>query len=204
MQLISNLGMLLGGAWASGVNLYLTISVLGIADKLGWITLPGRLDVISHPAVIAVALLLTAIEFFADKIPLVDSVWDSFHTFIRPVGGGALAFLATSNLDPAFQLSAAMLGGTVALDSHLTKATARAAINTSPEPISNSIASVSEDGLVIGALWLIVQHPVVAGILVVLFIIFSIWFLRTMFRFLKKALRFFSGTSGSAGDPGSQ
>jgi len=186
MDVLANLGVMLGGSWASGVNLYLTIAGLGIMDKLGILSLPGDLDVISNPLIIAVAILLYAVEFFADKIPLVDSAWDSVHTFIRPLGGAALSYMAMADIGPVAQIPAALLSGTVAMDSHLTKATTRAAINTSPEPITNSIASVSEDALVVGALWMIVNHPVITGLLVILFIAFSIWFLKMMFRFVRK------------------
>jgi len=190
MEVLGNLGVLLGSSWASGVNLYLTIAGLGIADKLGLINLPGNLDAISNPLVIAVAISMYLVEFFADKIPLVDSAWDSIHTFIRPVGGAALSYMAMANIGPVAQIPAALISGTVAMDSHLTKATTRVAINTSPEPVTNSIASVSEDALVVGALWMIVNHPVIAGILVILFILFSIWFLKMMFRFVKKVFGF--------------
>ncbi len=186
MEILSQLGIFLGGAWASGVNLYLTIMGLGIANRLGLIDLPGNLDILSHPLVIAAAMLMYIIEFVADKIPFVDSMWDSVHTFIRPLGGALIAYMGLSNTAPQVQLSLAILGGAVAMDSHLTKATTRVVINTSPEPITNSIASFSEDALLIVALWLIVKHPIIAGILVISFIVFSIWFLRLMFRFLKK------------------
>ena len=193
MEALNTLGVLLGSSWMSGVNLYLTISILGIVNRLGWIDLPGNLDVISHPLIIIVAVFLFAVEFFADKIPYVDSAWDSVHTFIRPIGGAALAYMATSNVGPVVQIPVALLCGSVAMDSHLTKATTRVAINASPEPVTNSVASVTEDALVLSVCWLIIRHPIIAGILVVLFIIFSIWFLKKMFRFLKKALRFISG-----------
>ena len=197
MEVLSNLGVMLGGSWASGVNLYLTIAGLGIMDKMGILSLPGNLDAISNPLVIAAAILMYAVEFFADKIPIVDSAWDSVHTFIRPIGGAALSYMAMADIGPLAQIPAALLSGTVAMDSHLTKATTRVAINTSPEPVTNSIASVSEDALVIGALWMIVNHPIVTGLLVILFIAFSIWFLRVMFRFVKKVFRFFTGKQKS-------
>ena len=193
MEVLGSLGTLLGSSWASGINLYLTIAGLGIAQRIGLISLPGNLDALSGLAVIVVAILLYAVEFFADKIPYVDSAWDSVHTLIRPTGGAILAYMAMADVGPAAQIPVALLSGAVAMDSHLTKATARAAINTSPEPITNSVASVSEDALVVGALWLIVKNPIVLAILVILFILFSLWFLRTMFRFLKKVFRFFGG-----------
>lgn len=186
MESLNNLGILMGGSWASGVNLYMTTAGLGIAHRMGWVTLPGNMETLANPLVIGAAILLYTVEFFADKIPYVDSVWDSIHTFIRPAGGAALGYMAMADVGPAVQYPVALLTGTIALDSHLTKATSRAAINTSPEPFSNSVASVTEDAGVLGALYLIIRHPVIAGILVILFILFSIWFLKTMFRFLKR------------------
>ena len=200
MDILANLGVMLGGSWASGVNLYLTVAGLGIMGRLGILSLPGDLEVISNPFVIAVAILMYAVEFFADKIPLVDSAWDSVHTFIRPLGGAVLSYMAMADIGPVAQIPAALLSGTVAMDSHLTKATTRAAINTSPEPITNSIASVSEDALVVGVLWMIVNHPIITGILVVLFIVFSIWFLKMMSRFVKKIFGFGKKRSEGAKD----
>jgi len=190
MEALSSIGLILGGSWASGVNLYLTVAGLGIMSRFGWVTLPGNLEIISNPLVIILAILVYTVEFFADKIPLVDSIWDSVHTFIRPIGGAALSYMAMSGTAPAIQFPVALLCGAVAMDSHLTKATTRLAINTSPEPVTNSVASVTEDGLVLGVLWLIVNHPIVAIIAVILFILFSIWFLKKMFRFVKKVFSF--------------
>ena len=203
MSLLSELGVLLGGSWASGINLYLTIAVLGIANRFGFINLPGNLDIISHPLVITVAVLMFVVEFFADKVPYIDSAWDSFHTFIRPAGAAYLAFTGMSGSSPEVQLSVAMMSGVVALDAHLTKATTRVAINTSPEPVTNIVASVSEDALVLVALWLIAAHPVIAGVLAISFIVFSIWFLKTMFHLLKKVFRFAVGEKDDTQEKGS-
>jgi len=189
MESLPSLGLLLGGSWASGINLYLTTAALGLAHRMGWMILPGDMDALAHPLVIALAVILFLIEFFADKIPFVDSAWDSVHTLIRPAGGAVLGYLAMAEAGPALQIPVALLTGSVSLDSHLTKATARAAINTSPEPVSNSVASVTEDVSVLGVLYLIVQHPILAAILVVLFVAFSFWFLKKMFRFLKRLFR---------------
>ena len=194
MDVLNNLGVLLGSSWASGISLYLTIAGLGITQRFGLVKLPGNLDALSSLGVIILAILLYAIEFVVDKIPYVDSAWDSVHTFIRPFGGATLAYLAAANAGPAVQLPVAILSGAVAMDAHLTKAASRAAINTSPEPVTNSLASIFEDALVIGALWLIVKHPIIAGLLVILFIIFSIWFLKKMFRFLKNVFIFFGSS----------
>ena len=193
MEALNSLGVLLGGSWASGVNLYMTVAGLGIAHRMHWITLPGKLDSLSNLLVISIAAIMYLVEFVADKIPYVDSAWDTVHTFIRPLGGAALGYMAMANMGPAAQIPVALLTGTVAMDSHLTKATTRAAINTSPEPVTNSIASVTEDASVFGVMYLIIKHPVIATILVILFIIFSIWFLKKMFRFLVKVFKFFRG-----------
>lgn len=189
MEYLNSIGLLAGGAWASGINLYMTVAGLGIAHRMGAITLPGNLDYLAHPLIIGVAVVMYLVEFVADKVPYFDSVWDSMHTFIRPVGGAALGYLAMANAGPLLQVPVAMITGSVALDSHLTKATTRAAINTSPEPFSNSIASVTEDISVAGILVLIAKHPIIATILVILFLAFSFWFLRVMFRFLKRLFR---------------
>jgi len=188
MEIFNSLGILMGSSWASGVNLYLTTAGLGIAHRMGWVTLPGNMDSLAHPIVIGVALLIFAVEFFADKIPYVDSAWDSVHTFIRPAGAMILGYMAMADIGPAAQYPVALLTGSIAMDSHLTKATSRVAINTSPEPFSNTVASVTEDASVLGILYLIIKHPVIAAILVILFILFSIWFLKKMFRFMKKIL----------------
>jgi hypothetical protein len=187
---LSVVGTLLGSSWASGVNLYLTIAGLGLANRFGMVQLPGDMGVLSHPLVITVAVFMFSVEFLADKIPLVDSAWDTVHTFVRPLGGAILGYMAMADTGPAMQFPAALLSGTVAADSHLTKATTRVAINTSPEPFTNIIASISEDILVLAALYLVIKHPVIAAVCVILFIIFSIWFLKVMFRFVKKVFRF--------------
>ena len=193
MDALSNIGVLLGTSWASGVNLYLTVAGLGIADRLGMVSLPGNMDVVSHPLIIAVAVLMAAVEFFADKIPVVDSAWDSVHTFIRPAGGALLGFMAMADMGPVAQIPVALLTGAVAADSHLTKATTRVAINTSPEPITNSVASLTEDGLVLTMLYLVIKHPAIATVCVICFIIFSIWFLKVMLKFVNKAFKFLTG-----------
>ena len=193
MDIISNLGTMLGASWASGINLYMTVAALGLMDRFGAINLPGNLEVLSNPLIITVAIIMYLIEFLADKIPYVDSAWDSIHTIVRPAGSSMMAYMAFSQSPEAIQISAALLSGGIALDAHLTKATARVAINTSPEPITNSIASVTEDGLVAVALWLVVTHPLIAALLVVSFIVFSVWFLKVMYKFVVKVFGFLTG-----------
>jgi hypothetical protein len=189
MGFIAKLAVLMGASWASGINLYLTVAGLGLAHRLEWICLPGDLAVIAHPAVIILATVLLIIEFLADKIPYVDSVWDSVHTVIRPAAGAVLGYLVVVDAQPLVQMIVILLAAGISLDSHLTKSTARAAINASPEPVSNSVASVAEDASVIGVLYLIIAHPLLAVIVVVLFVLFSVWFLRKMYVLMRKVVR---------------
>lgn len=183
---MESLSLLMGSSWASGVNLYLTTAGLGIASRMGWLELPGNMESLANPLVIGAALLMFAIEFFADKVPYVDSAWDSVHTFIRPAGAMVMGYMAMSGAGPALQYPVALLTGSIAMDSHLVKATSRAAINTSPEPVTNIVASTTEDASVLGIMYLIIKHPVIATVLVVLFLLFSIWFLKKMFHLIKK------------------
>jgi len=198
MEALSSIGVLLGSSWASGVNMYLTIAGLGIASRMHWINLPGDMSALANPLIILAAGAMYVIEFVADKIPYVDSAWDSIHTFIRPVGGAAMGYMAAANMGPAAQIPVALLTGGVALNSHLAKATTRVAINTSPEPFTNSIASVTEDAAVFGMLTLIIKHPVIAAITAVLLITLFVFLLIVMFKFIKKVFSFITGR-GSAG-----
>jgi len=197
MDIVNSIGLLFGSGWASGMNLYMTVAILGIAQRLHWISLPGNMTIVSNPLIILIAVLMYLVEFVADKIPYFDSIWDSIHTFIRPVGGAALGFMAAANAGPVLQTAATLLSGALAADSHLTKATVRVAINTSPEPVTNSIASVTEDISVAGMLYLVIKHPIIATIVVVLFVFISIWLLRKLFRFLKKVFSFLFRGSGA-------
>jgi len=190
MEIFSSIGVLLGSSWASGVNLYMSVAGLGIAHRMNWLELPGDMEALSHPLIIGVAGVLYLVEFVADKIPYVDSIWDSVHTFIRPVASAVLGYAAMGDAGQVVQILVSLLTGSIALDSHLTKATTRLAINASPEPVTNSIASVTEDATVIGTLYLIINHPAVIAVLVTVFIIFSIWFLMKMFKFMKKVFSF--------------
>lgn len=165
MTLLDQLGVALGLATLAGVNLYLTVLVAGLAVRFHWIDLAGsyeQLAVLGNPWVIGVAAALFVIEFFADKIPMVDSAWDSMHTLIRPAGGAALALTALGELDPVMLTIAALLAGTASLSTHGAKAGTRAVVNLSPEPVSNTVASVTEDGLVLGGMALIGLFPTVA------------------------------------------
>lgn len=183
------LPVVLGSSWTSGINLYMTVAGLGIAQRMHWVSLPGDMNTLAHPLVIGAAVLMYAVEFVADKIPFVDSAWDTIHTVIRPLGGAALGAMAAHNMGPAVQTAVGILTGAIALNAHLTKATARAAINAAPTGIGNSVASVTEDASVYGILFLIIKHPVIAVVLVIALIALSIWFLRVMFRFLRSFFR---------------
>lgn len=189
--------------WASGFRLYAAVFITGMAGYLGWLTLPPGLHVLQHPAVLAASGFMLFIEFFADKIPLVDSVWDVVHTVIRIPAGAALAAGALGADGATMGWVAALLGGTLAATSHVTKLTTRAAVNTSPEPFSNVLVSLFEDGLVIGALWLATTHPVIFGIALCFALALMVLLLVLLVRFLKVALatlsRFFSGAKTPQG-----
>jgi len=172
--------------WASGVRLYAVLFVTGGLGYLGWVDLPGGLTVLSHPLVLAASGFMCFIEFFADKIPAVDSLWDFVHTFIRIPAGAALAASVFGNSSGALTLAAAILGGSLAAGSHFTKAGTRAAINVSPEPFSNWTASFAED-LGIGVLlWLAFTHPFAAAAIVVVLIALAAWLLPKAWRGLRR------------------
>lgn len=150
-------------AFASGVNLYATVAVIGISARLGLFPLPAQFHGFDNLWVIGIAVALFAVEFVADKVPWVDTAWDAVHTFIRPIGGAVVAAAAAGNLPAESQTVAALLGGSVAMTTHLTKASTRAVVNTSPEPFSNWTLSLLEDLFVVGLTWLAVQHPYIAA-----------------------------------------
>jgi Domain of unknown function (DUF4126) len=186
MGTLELLSLAMGTAWTSGINLYATVAALGLAGRMDMIHLPENLQVLMHPGVIAVACVMYLIEFFADKVPYVDSGWDALHTFIRVPAGAVLAARALGDMSPALELMAILAGGAVSLSAHATKATARLAINASPEPFTNWTASVAEDLTVFGALWLIFNHPLVMIILVVAFVGFVVWIVPKLLRAAKR------------------
>jgi len=189
MEAVNIIALSMGAAWASGINLYATIFMLGYMGMTGNIVLPEELQLLSNPMVMAAAGFMYCIEFFADKMPGVDSGWDSIHTFIRIPAGAMLAAGAVGDVTPAVELSAALLGGSLAAGSHATKAGSRLLINTSPEPVSNWGASIGEDLLVIGGLWTALNHPVLFLIALTLFIVMMIWLLPRLWRLLKALFR---------------
>ena len=151
-------------AFASGVNLYATVAVVGLCSRYGLVQLPDQFRAFDNVWVIGVAIALYAVEFVADKSPWVDTAWDAVHTVIRPLGGAVVAMAALGDASPAAETIAALLGGSVAMTTHLTKAGTRAAVNTSPEPFSNWALSFAEDIFVVGLTWVAVQHPVLATV----------------------------------------
>jgi uncharacterized protein DUF4126 len=185
---VALIGLLLGAAVASGLRLYATVAVLGFLGRSGVIALPGELAVLASPWVIVVASSLYLVEFLADKIPIVDSVWDLVHTFIRVPAAALLAWAGVSNLPEEWRILVALVCGGVALSAHGLKASTRAVINTSPEPVTNWAASLAEDGLTAILLFLAVKHPLaaalVAGAVVVLAVLLVTWMARTVRRFL--------------------
>lgn len=198
-QLIALAGAL---GWASGIRLYLVVLLTGVAGTLGWIPLPQGLHLLANPVVLAASGFMVFVEFFADKIPGLDSLWDVVHSVIRIPAGAALAAGVFGADSGAMGLVAALLGGTLAATSFATKATTRAAINTSPEPFTNIGASLVEDTLVPAGLWLAVAHPLAFIALLAVVLILSVWLIRLCWRFLRllfaRVRRIFSGKP----DPG--
>ncbi|MHC1725081.1 MAG: DUF4126 domain-containing protein [Syntrophobacteraceae bacterium] len=185
-QAISLLSLSLALAWASGINVYATILMLGILGSTGSLSLPPKLMVLTHPAVIAAAGFMYLVEFFADKIPGVDSGWDALHTFIRIPAGAILAAAIFGEMNPAIVFSAAIIGGILSAGSHATKAGSRLMINTSPEPFTNWTASVFEDVLVIAGIWMAIQHPFLFLLFLAGFIALIIYLLPRLWRGIKR------------------
>jgi hypothetical protein len=175
--------------WASGFRLYAAVFLTGLAGFMGWMDLPAGLQVLQHPGVLAASGFMLFVEFFADKIPYVDSVWDAVHTVIRIPAGAALAAGALGANDAAMGWIAALVGGSLAATSHATKMTTRAAVNTSPEPFSNWTVSLFEDGLVVFMLWLSAAHPAVFTIVLVVSVVSAVVLLVVLVKFLKKVVR---------------
>ena len=193
MTLIATLGHALGFSLAAGVNLYATVAILGLASRFGWVDLPERFAMFDSNIVIAVASALYVVEFFADKIPWVDSAWDAVHTAIRPVGGALVAVASLGEMGdgvPMADVLMAVLGGSVAAGAHLTKASTRATVNTSPEPVSNWVLSISEDLFVVGLGTLAINYPVaafaVASVLILLILCFLGVISRTVWRWFSR------------------
>ena len=188
MELIQNLALAGGLSWASGLRLYLTVFAVGLLAKFGYVDLPATLDILSNPVLIGVSGTLAAIEFLADKIPYIDSAWDSIQTFIRIPAGALLAMGAINTSDPTIATVAALLGGSLAGATHATKAGSRAMINTSPEPVSNVAASFTEESMLITGGWLVFAHPAVFIGLLCGFIVMMFWLIPKLWRGIKMVL----------------
>src|ERR671937_914375 len=169
-------------AWGAGLRAYAVIFAVGLAGAMGWVELPGHLEVLQHPLVLAASGFMTLVEFGADKLPWLDSIWDAVHSFVRIPAGAALAAMAFGDSGDAVMVAAGLLGGSLAAAMHAAKAGTRAAINLSPEPFSNWAASLSEDALVPLGLWLAVAHPLVFRLLLALFLFGVVLLARLLWR----------------------
>lgn len=190
-QIITLIALSMGVGWASGINLYAAILMLGLMANMGHMALPPGLELLADPMVLIAAGFMYCVEFFADKVPGVDTGWDTLHTFIRIPAGAILAAGAMGEVNGAAMLAAGLVGGTMAATSHTLKAGSRVLINTSPEPVSNWLASLSEDVLVIAGLWAALSQPVFFLVALVVFILFAVWILPRIWTGIKKIFRWF-------------
>jgi len=202
--LIQTIALTMGVAWASGINLYGTLLALGIMSNTGYVDLPVDLQVVGDPLVIAAVALMYGVEFFADKVPGIDTGWDTLHTFVRIPAGALLAAAAIGDVTPAAEIAAAIVGGSLAAGTHFTKAGSRVLINTSPEPVSNWAASITEDIAVFAGLWAAIAHPYAFVGLLIVFILLMIWLMPKLWRGVIRVLQFFitlySGKPDNASD----
>jgi hypothetical protein len=187
MELLATLGRTLGFSLAAGVNLYATVAILGLASRYGWVELPEQFTIFDNPWIIGAAGVLYVVEFVADKIPWVDSLWDSVHTLIRPVGGALIAVASIGDVSPGVQAMIALLGGTVAAGSHVTKASSRVVANTSPEPFSNWFLSLAEDAFVIGLSLITLKFPLLALGMSVVILLMIVVIARKIWKWLRSS-----------------
>jgi len=188
-SIVATIALTMGVGWASGLNLYAAILTLGVLGSTGTIALPPELQILTHPVVIGAAGIMYFVEFFADKVPGLDTVWDAVHTFIRIPAGAILAAQAVGPVSPPAEIAAALLGGTLAAGSHAAKAGSRVLINTSPEPFTNWVASLAEDVAVFAGLWAAVQHPWVFLAALAVFLVALVWLLPKLWRGIVAVLR---------------
>jgi len=190
MELVTVIGRIVAFALAAGVNVYATVALIGLSVRFGWVALPPQYSAFGSPVVIGVAVCMYLVEFFADKVPIVDTIWDLVHTVVRPIGGALIAVTALGEAGPGVTATVALLGGAVATSSHLTKTSTRAVVNTSPEPFTNWALSLGEDAFVFGLGYLALTRPLVAlGVAVtalVLILTFSVVIVRTAVRWLAR------------------
>lgn len=189
MDTVQLLGSALGLGLLAGIRLYATVLILGLIARFHWFDLPPGLDVLGHTWLLVTASVACFIEFFADKVPWLDTMWDTVHTFIRPVGAALLGAAAFQQADPALKMVIALLCGGVAFGGHSSKAATRFAVNHSPEPFSNWTLSLIEDMIVPFGIWLAVSHPLITFVLVVLFLAVFFWMSRTIFRFFRDRMK---------------
>ena len=185
MNLISTLAIAMGAGWVSGINLYAAVATLGLLGRFAHLRLPGKLDVLTSWWIIGLAVALYLVEFVADKVPYVDNIWDAIHTFIRVPAGAVLAATAFGDFDRGVQVAAFLLGGGLALSAHGTKASARAAINLSPEPASNVVMSLTEDVIAVGSVLLSVFAPFILFAVIAVFLIISFLMVRKIMSAMK-------------------
>ena len=186
VDLASLAALAAGLGWASGLRLYALVFVLGALERFAGVQLPGGLGMLAHPLILGVSGLLLLVEFFADKLPWLDSIWDAVHTFIRIPAGAALAAAVMGDQGGALQLAMGLLGGTLAAGTHLAKAGARAAINTSPEPVSNVVASLGEDVLFAGGVWTLLHKPLLFLAALVVFCVLAVLLIVMLWRFVRR------------------
>jgi hypothetical protein len=198
MNVFNAIGLILGTGYSSGLNLYASILTLGLLQRFGVIHLPPALQVLAHPWVLGIAALLYVVEFFADKIPYLDSAWDALHTFIRPPAAALLAYASTASVAPEWRWGAALLAGSVALASHGAKASTRAAVNASPEPFSNWTLSFGEDLLAVWLTWMASVHPLATTVVVGALLILSAFLIFHLFRFARRAFQRLTTSERSA------
>lgn len=201
MDVVQSVALAGGMAWGSGLRLYAVLFAAGLLGRLGYLTLPTGLSVLEHPWVMGAAGVMLVIEFLADKIPAVDSVWDAVHSFIRIPAGAVLAAMALGEHDPTIMTVAAILGGTLAAGTHAAKAGSRALINTSPEPVSNIAASFSEEAVLAGGLFTAIQYPGAFLVMLGLFVLLLIWLLPKLWRGVRMVVRRLGAWRGGASPP---
>ena len=186
IEVLAGLGRTLGFSFAAGINLYATVAILGLASRYGWVSLPEQYRVFDNDLIIGIAITLYVVEFFADKIPWVDSIWDAIHTAIRPIGGAVIAIQTLGDASPATEALVGLLGGTLAASTHFTKAGTRAVVNASPEPFTNWILSLSEDLFVVSLGFIALKYPLAATLIVLvaltLMTVFAAWIFRAVKR----------------------
>jgi len=189
LQHLPELALAAALAWGSGLRAYLVVLLVGLAGAAGWMELPAGLRVLQHPLVVGASGFMTFVEFFADKLPWVDSAWDAVHSFIRIPAGAALAAAVFSDAGGAVEVAAALVGGSLAASAHLAKAGSRAIVNTSPEPFSNWVLSLGEDALVPATLWVAFMHPVALLVIVALLVVATLLLARAGWKWITRSRR---------------